>query len=160
MTEQNMHVPVKKLVDFMIAALVKMDVPREDAGIIADVLITSDLWGVRSHGVAHLKMYHERMKAGLQLPVTKCLKGEQKEIHIMTTDNRLSQWVESYASELYSWAFHKVSDSELAKYLGQDTFLAAAEKIDGFKGESTPKTWLFSIPPQSQLVIVQSPPRP
>jgi L-2-hydroxycarboxylate dehydrogenase (NAD+) len=71
MSEQNMHVPVKQLVDFMIAALVKMGVPQEDAIIIADVLITSDLWGVRSHGVAHLKMYHERMKAGLQLPVTK-----------------------------------------------------------------------------------------
>ena len=70
MSEPNVHVPVKKLVDFMIAALLKMGVPREDAGIIADVLITSDLWGVRSHGVAHLKMYHERMKKGLQLPET------------------------------------------------------------------------------------------
>ena len=63
----------------------------------------------------------------------------------MTGDSRLSQWVESYASELYSWAFHKVSDSEQAKDLVQDTFLAAAEKIDGFKGDSSPKTWLFSI---------------
>jgi L-2-hydroxycarboxylate dehydrogenase (NAD+) len=71
MSEQSVYVPVKQLVDFMIAALLKMDVPQEDARIIADVLITSDLWGVRSHGVAHLKMYHERMKAGLQLPVTK-----------------------------------------------------------------------------------------
>lgn len=71
MPEQSVVVPVKELVDFMIAALLKMGVPLEDARIIADVLITSDLWGVRSHGVAHLKMYHERMKAGLQLPVTK-----------------------------------------------------------------------------------------
>ena len=70
MSEQSVYVPVKKLVDFMVAALLKMGVPLEDAKIIADVLITSDLWGVRSHGVAHLKMYHERMKAGLQLPVT------------------------------------------------------------------------------------------
>lgn len=54
----------------MIAALQKMGVPPEDAAMIADVLITSDLWGVRSHGVAHLKMYHERIKTGLQLPVT------------------------------------------------------------------------------------------
>ena len=71
MSEQNIHVPVKILVDFMIGALLKMGVPKEDAVIIANVLITADLWGVRSHGVAHLKMYHERMKAGLQLPVTK-----------------------------------------------------------------------------------------
>ncbi len=70
MSQQSLFVPVKELVDFMIAALLRMGVPAEDARIVADVLITSDLWGVRSHGVAHLKMYHERMKAGLQLPVT------------------------------------------------------------------------------------------
>ncbi|HSB65851.1 MAG TPA: Ldh family oxidoreductase, partial [Anaerolineales bacterium] len=70
MTEEIMRVPVKELVDFMIVALQKMGVPLEDARIIADVLITSDLWGVRSHGVAHLKMYHERIKIGLQLPIT------------------------------------------------------------------------------------------
>jgi L-2-hydroxycarboxylate dehydrogenase (NAD+) len=70
MAEKSVYVPVKKLVDFMVAALLKMGVPPEDAKIITDVLITSDYWGVRSHGVAHLKMYYERMKAGLQLPVT------------------------------------------------------------------------------------------
>lgn len=57
----------------------------------------------------------------------------------------LSQWVDSYTKELYSWAYHKVSDVELAKDLVQDTFLAASEKIDSFKQESTPKTWLFAI---------------
>ena len=71
MTEKNIHVPVNKLVDFMVDALMGMGVPVDDAKIIADVLITSDLWGVRSHGVAHLKMYHERMKKGLQLPTTR-----------------------------------------------------------------------------------------
>ena len=70
MAEQSVYIPVNKLVDFMFDALVAMGVPEEDARIIADVLITSDLWGVRSHGVAHLKMYYERMKRGLQLPVT------------------------------------------------------------------------------------------
>jgi len=63
----------------------------------------------------------------------------------MTKDSRLSQWVETYATDLYKWAFHKVSDMESAKDLVQDTFLAAAEKIGCFKGESSPKTWLFSI---------------
>lgn len=57
----------------------------------------------------------------------------------------LSEWVEKYTDKMYSWAFHKVSDAELAADLVQDTFLAAAEKMDGFKGNSSPKTWLFSI---------------
>lgn len=71
MAEQSILIPVQNLVDFTINALVAMGVPPDDAKIIADVLITSDLWGIRSHGIAHLKMYHERMKKGLQLPVTR-----------------------------------------------------------------------------------------
>jgi RNA polymerase sigma-70 factor (ECF subfamily) len=59
--------------------------------------------------------------------------------------NNLTAWVEEYTQDLFSWALHKVSDAELARDLVQDTFLAAAEKIDGFRGESSPKTWLFSI---------------
>jgi L-2-hydroxycarboxylate dehydrogenase (NAD+) len=71
MAENSAYVPVKPLVDFMEKALVAMGIPLDEAKIIADVLITSDLWGVRSHGVAHLKMYYERMKKGLQLPTTR-----------------------------------------------------------------------------------------
>jgi LDH2 family malate/lactate/ureidoglycolate dehydrogenase len=71
MAEQSIRVPVKRLVAFMEVALEAMGIPAEDARIIADVLITSDLWGIPSHGIAHLKMYYERIKAGLQLPVTR-----------------------------------------------------------------------------------------
>jgi LDH2 family malate/lactate/ureidoglycolate dehydrogenase len=70
MPEESIRVPVDSLVRFMIDALQAMGVPQDDATIIADVLITSDLWGIASHGVAHLKMYHERIRSGLQLPVT------------------------------------------------------------------------------------------
>lgn len=70
MAEENVYVPVKKVTAFMIDALLKMGVPQADAEIVADVLLASDLVGVRSHGVAHLKMYYERMKQGLQQPVT------------------------------------------------------------------------------------------
>lgn len=61
------------------------------------------------------------------------------------TKNDLSVWVDNYTADLYSWALHKVSNAEMAADLVQDTFLAAVEKLDGFKGESSPKTWLFSI---------------
>ncbi len=57
----------------------------------------------------------------------------------------LNQWIEQYTADLYSWARYKVSDSELAKDLVQDTFLAATEKYEGFKSGSSPKTWLISI---------------
>jgi len=63
------------------------------------------------------------------------------------TENKvlLSNWVSEFTDELYSWAVFKVSDSELAQDLVQDTFLVAAEKIENFRGDSSPKTWLFSI---------------
>lgn len=64
---------------------------------------------------------------------------------MLSKKNLLPQWVESYTEDLHSWAFHKISDGELAKDLVQDTFLAAAEKLESFKGDSSPKTWLFSI---------------
>jgi len=70
MTEKNVSVPIKTLVDFMNEALAAMGIPTDDAKIIADVMITADLWGVRSHGIAHLRMYNNRIKAGLNLPVT------------------------------------------------------------------------------------------
>jgi RNA polymerase sigma-70 factor (TIGR02943 family) len=57
----------------------------------------------------------------------------------------LAQWVSEHTEEMYKWALYKTSSRELAEDLVQDTFLAAAEKISGFKNQSTPKTWLFSI---------------
>ncbi len=59
--------------------------------------------------------------------------------------HNLGEWVGKYTNDLYSWAIHKVTDPELAKDLVQDTFLAAAEKLTSFKGDSSPKTWLISI---------------
>ena len=64
---------------------------------------------------------------------------------VQKEDDKLSGLVEEYTHELFSWALHKVSDIETAKDLVQDTFLAAYEKIDSFRGDSSPRTWLFSI---------------
>src|SRR6056297_4090964 len=60
-------------------------------------------------------------------------------------NSSLQQWVNEFTGELYNWAYYKTSSVETAEDLVQDTFLAAAEKINNFKGDSTPKTWLFAI---------------
>lgn len=57
----------------------------------------------------------------------------------------IKSWVELYSDNLYSWALHKTSSKETAEDLVQDTFLAAVQSFNRFKGESSPKTWLFSI---------------
>ncbi|MBN2073726.1 MAG: Ldh family oxidoreductase [Actinobacteria bacterium] len=57
---------------FMRLAFIKMNVPEEDAGICAAVLIESDKRGIDSHGVGRLKpIYIDRIKDGIQEPVTR-----------------------------------------------------------------------------------------
>lgn len=56
-----------------------------------------------------------------------------------------SKWVEKYADSLFSYALARLSDREAARDLVQDTFLSALRNADSFKGESSEKTWLFSI---------------
>jgi len=60
-------------------------------------------------------------------------------------NDSLEKWVNQFTDDLLSWAIYKVSDTQLAQDLVQDTFLAASEKYTSFQGKSSPKTWLFSI---------------
>ncbi|BAX81758.1 sigma-70 family RNA polymerase sigma factor [Labilibaculum antarcticum] len=60
-------------------------------------------------------------------------------------NENLIKWVNEFTNELYKWAYYKTSSAETAEDLVQETFLAAAEKVSTFKGDSSAKTWLFSI---------------
>lgn len=64
-------VPVDTLQSFMRDVFLKLDVPAEDASICADVLIASDLRGIESHGIQRMKMYYDKIRGGVQFPVTK-----------------------------------------------------------------------------------------
>lgn len=57
----------------------------------------------------------------------------------------VGEWVQSYGDYLFSWAFHKTGNREVAEDLVQDVFLAAVKNFDGFKEKSSPKTWLLKI---------------
>lgn len=65
------RVPVEKIYELMIRVFTKLGVTEDDAKICADVLIESDLRGIESHGVGRLKMYYDRIKAGIQFVDTK-----------------------------------------------------------------------------------------
>jgi DNA-directed RNA polymerase specialized sigma24 family protein len=52
----------------------------------------------------------------------------------------IKNWVSEFTDELYKWAYYKTSSSTMAEDLVQDTFLAAAEKMSSFRGDSSPKT--------------------
>jgi RNA polymerase sigma-70 factor (ECF subfamily) len=54
-------------------------------------------------------------------------------------------WVSNYGDELYGYAMCKTSNSELSEDLVQETFLAGLKSLENFKGNSSERTWLFSI---------------
>lgn len=65
------YVPVDDVRRFVSAVFRKSGVPDIEAEICTDVLITSDLRGIESHGISRLKMYYDRIKAGIQFPITR-----------------------------------------------------------------------------------------
>lgn len=58
---------------------------------------------------------------------------------------KIAHWVDRYAQKLYNRAFYLLSDHSDAEDIVQDVFLAALEKSENFKGDSSPLTWLMSI---------------
>ena len=64
----------------------------------------------------------------------------------MEDKNRIiSSWVNLYTDDLLAWANYKTKQPELSEDFVQETFIAAYKNFDKFKGNSSPKTWLFSI---------------
>ena len=58
------------LQNFMIDVLAGVGVPRSEAETASEILITSDLRGIESHGVGRLKMYYDRIRAGTVKPTS------------------------------------------------------------------------------------------
>lgn len=56
-----------------------------------------------------------------------------------------SDWISNYADALYAYAKPRVNDAQLAEDLVQETFLSAWKAREGFKGEASEKSWLFTI---------------
>ena len=64
------YLDAETLKNFMTDVFIGLEVPNEDAEIISEVLITSDLRGIDSHGIQRCKMYYDRIKAGIYNPKT------------------------------------------------------------------------------------------
>jgi RNA polymerase sigma-70 factor (TIGR02943 family) len=56
-----------------------------------------------------------------------------------------SRWVDEHGDALYRFAILRVRNPELAGDLVQDTFLSALKAREGFRGNSTVRTWLIGI---------------
>jgi LDH2 family malate/lactate/ureidoglycolate dehydrogenase len=66
--DAGIRVKSEPLSEFCISVFVKQGVPQEDAAIVADNLVTADLRGVSSHGVARLRRYVKGLVDGVMLP--------------------------------------------------------------------------------------------
>lgn len=53
--------------------------------------------------------------------------------------------LDQHRDYLYAYALRRVGDSGLAEDLVQDTFVAALGAVQGFRGDSSPRTWLTGI---------------
>ena len=54
-------------------------------------------------------------------------------------------WVDKYADYLFNYAVSRVSDSEIAKDLVQETFFAGLKSAKNYKGDAAERTWLIAI---------------
>lgn len=70
MAKEVQRIPVEVIEKFMIDVLQGLGVPADDALICKNILISSDLRGIESHGVGRLKYYYDRIKAGVQFTKT------------------------------------------------------------------------------------------
>ncbi|MFW9936901.1 MAG: Ldh family oxidoreductase [Candidatus Thorarchaeota archaeon] len=69
--EEIYYIKPNILKSFIKDVFLKLGVPKKDTDIIADVLLTSDLRGIDSHGIQRCKMYYDRIKQGIYNPKTK-----------------------------------------------------------------------------------------
>jgi len=60
-------IPVDVVKHFMMDVFQSLGVPEADARTSTDVLITSDLRGIDSHGLGRLKYYYDRIRVGVHL---------------------------------------------------------------------------------------------
>jgi L-2-hydroxycarboxylate dehydrogenase (NAD+) len=67
----NCVVPVNVLESFMRDVFIKLGVPADEARICSDILITSDLRGIESHGIQRMRMYYDRIRQGTQFTDTR-----------------------------------------------------------------------------------------
>lgn len=68
--QQTHIIAVAALEKFMCEVFIRLGVPDDDAKICAQILIASDLRGIESHGIQRMKMYYDKIRQGLQSPVT------------------------------------------------------------------------------------------
>ncbi len=89
------------LKEFCSTVLQKVEIPREDADLIAESLVQANLWGVDSHGVTRMAIYVKRLRKKLVNPKPRiAILRETSAMAVVDGDNGSGQVVATRAIEL------------------------------------------------------------
>lgn len=128
---------------FMEDTFVKLGTPKEQAEIIADVLIMSDKLGIDSHGVGRFKsIYVDRINAGILNPVTKIdIIKESPTTAILDANDGMGHVVSKRAMEIaiekakiYGMGMVTVKNSSHYGFAGYYPLMASKEGMIGITG--------------------------
>ncbi len=137
------HVPFDELEGFMVDVLVHMEVPRQEAEIVADVLITSDKRGIDSHGIGRFKpIYIDRLDAGILNPSTKIdIVKDQAATAVLDANNGFGHVAGKFAMKMamekaktYGLGMVTVKNSSHYGFAGYYSLMATAEGLIGITG--------------------------
>ncbi|HHU63629.1 MAG TPA: Ldh family oxidoreductase [Clostridiales bacterium] len=143
MNKKTVWVDFDLLESFMRDVFICAGVPKEDAKICADVLITSDKRGIDSHGVGRFKpIYIDRIKAGIQDPVTHFeIVREGPTTAVVDGHNGMGQVIGKRAMELamdkakkYGMGMVAVRNSNHYGIAGYYVLMAARQDMIGITG--------------------------
>jgi RNA polymerase sigma-70 factor, ECF subfamily len=60
-------------------------------------------------------------------------------------DKEVLEWYEQFQDSIFKYIYMMIQDYQSSEDLRHETFLKAYVQYDSFRGNSNPKTWLFSI---------------
>ncbi|MBB2482931.1 RNA polymerase sigma factor [Bacillus sp. APMAM] len=62
----------------------------------------------------------------------------------MDSKKIISDWFHQYSDDIYQFFLYRIRPSDVED-LVQEVFIRAIKGLQSFQGNSSPKTWLFSI---------------
>lgn len=90
--EGAVRIPAEKLAEFVRELLLRLDLPADDAALVARAVVRADLEGVETHGVARLPNYVERLRRGLVKPRPQMLWVRRSgAVALLDADNGMGQ---------------------------------------------------------------------
>ncbi|MCD6519538.1 MAG: Ldh family oxidoreductase [Anaerolineae bacterium] len=144
-------IPAEKLFSFVENVLAAVGVPREDASIVADCLLTANLSGIDTHGVVRLAHYVRRLQNGT-IKTKPQLKFERvaPSLGIMDGDDGLGHVVMynacTHAMELAEESGSGAVVVKNSSHFGMTGFYIMRIVSEGYAGMAMTATDAFLIP--------------